>query len=199
MSKKGTAPAALTAAEEKQLASLEQAIGEGMAATERVTRAGQALAEIRSKQLFRGRFDSFSTYCLARWNLTPRRCNQLVQFAGLQALLEEVSAEMGTRVPTLSEPASRPLSGLPPEEAREALLEAASSPEGVTAATVRAAAAKRKKGRQPAIPRPWRTKVPGATVLVTFNGKAVAAGATTVVVLEKALAEARLQAEARAA
>ena len=56
-------------------------------------------------------------------------------------------------------------------DAAEAVIEAAGTSEGITPATIRKAAAKRKKTKAAKVPRPRRFKVAGAIVSVTFNRK----------------------------
>lgn len=156
----------LTADEKAMLVRLEATVEAGVQASLTVLEAGKALSEIRSRQLFRDSAGSWEAYVSTRFSITKRRADQMCAFAGVQTVLQE----MGTVVPTLSEGASRPLVGLPPEAITEIVTEAAGSPEGVTAGSIRKAAAKRKKAKvRPAKPR--RFKVPGAVVVVTFNRK----------------------------
>lgn len=158
----------LTPDERAALARLEAKVQAGVSATMAMIDAGKALAEIRSRQLFRDSAATWDAYVTDRFRMTRRRADQIVAFAGLQATLEET----GTRVPELSEKAARPLVGLSPETVAEVVAEAASSSEGVTASSIRKAASKRRKIKASKAPRPRRFKVPGATVLVTFNRKA---------------------------
>jgi hypothetical protein len=157
----------LTADERIALDRLEATVDAGVQATLTVLEAGKALAEIRDRQLYRDTAPAWETYVSQRFKITKRRADQMVAFAGVKAVLEE----MGTGVPILcGERTLRPLVGLEPGDMAEAITEAAESPEGVTAASVRKAAAKRKKGRK-AVPKARRFKVPGAIVTVTFNKK----------------------------
>jgi hypothetical protein len=160
----------LTADETIALHRLEAAVEAGVQATLTVLEAGKALAEIRTRQLFRDSAGSWDEYVSSRFKITRRRADQMVSFAGVQEAIEAVSTKTGTAVPVLSERASRPLVGLPSEVVAEVVAEAAESPEGVTAGSIRKAAAKRKKAKAKAA-RPRRFKVAGAVVMVTFNRK----------------------------
>lgn len=157
----------LTADERISLTRLEAAVDAGVQATLTVLEAGKALAEIRDRQLYRDTAETWETYVTTRFKITKRRADQMVAFAGVKAALEE----MGTAVPiSVGEGTLRPLVGLELDAMAEAMAEASASPEGVTAASVKKAAAKRKKGRK-AVPKARRFKVPGAVVTVTFNRK----------------------------
>ncbi len=76
---------------------------------------GNALLEIRDSRLYRQQFGTFEDYCHERWQMTHRRANQLIGAA-------EVIHNLGTVVPVqpTSERQLRPLTGLEPEEQREA-------------------------------------------------------------------------------
>jgi hypothetical protein len=157
----------LTEAERIALGKLEAAVQAGVSASMTVLEAGKALSEIRSRQLYRDSAATWEEYVHQRFGITPRRANQLVQFAGVSDAL----TEMGTAVPILSERAARPLVGLSPEAMSEAITEAAGSADGITPATIRKAASKRKKTKAAKVPKPRRFKVAGAVVVVTFNRK----------------------------
>jgi len=157
----------LTEAERITLGRLEAAVQAGVSASMTVLEAGKALSEIRSRQLYRDSAATWEEYVHQRFGITPRRANQLVQFAGVSDAL----TEMGTAVPILSERAARPLVGLSPEAMSEAITEAAGSADGITPATIRKAASKRKKTKAAKVPKPRRFKVAGAVVVVTFNRK----------------------------
>lgn len=156
----------LTADEKATLARLEATVEAGVQASMTVLEAGKALSEIRSRQLFRDTAGSWEAYVTTRFSITKRRADQMIAFSGVQSILQE----MGTTVPILSEGASRPLVGLPPETITEIVTEAAGSPEGVTAGSIKKAAARRKKAKV-RVARPRRFKVPGAVVVITFNKK----------------------------
>jgi hypothetical protein len=172
--------ASLTADERALLGRLEAAVEAGLPHVSAMIEAGKALHEIRERQLYRGTASSFAVYLRDRWSLTPRRATQLVQFAGLQAVVEEI---LGDAAPQLTERAVRPLSGLTDEDAREAIREAAA--DGMTPAAIAKAAAKKRRSKRP--PRPVRFKVPGATVVIEINRKGAAAGVTVEAALVAAL------------
>ena len=157
----------LTADERIALGRLEQAVEAGVQATLQMIEAGKALAEIRDRQLFRDSAKSWETYVTSRFRMTKRRADQVIAFAGIDAVVRE----MGTAVPEISERAARPLVGLSADTIREVVTEAAATPEGVTPATIKAAAGKRKKSQAPRIAKPRRFKVAGAIVTVAFNRK----------------------------
>jgi hypothetical protein len=157
----------LTADERIALGRLEQAVEAGVQATLTMLEAGRALAEIRDRQLFRDSSKNWETYVTSRFRMTKRRADQMVAFAGIDAVVRE----MGTAVPEISERAARPLVGLSADTIREVVTEAAATPAGVTPATIKAAASKRRKGKVPRISKPRRFKVAGAIVTVTFNRK----------------------------
>lgn len=157
----------LTPDEQAVLARLEQTVEAGVQASLTVLEAGKALAEIRDRQLFRDTSKSWETYVETRFKISRRRADQMISFAGVQETLQKT----GTRVPDfVGEVTLRPLAGLDEQAITEAFNEAASSPDGLTVASVRKAAARRKKAKAgPA--RPRRFRVPGATVTITFNRK----------------------------
>lgn len=183
----------LTADERIVLTRLEATVEAGVQATLTVLEAGKALAEIRDRQLFRDSAATWEKYVSDRFRITKRRADQMVAFAGVRAALEE----MGTRVPEISEKAARPLVGLDSDTVSEIVTEAAGSPEGVTAGTIKAAASKRKKSKAAKVPRPRRFKVAGATVMIVFNRKSN--GSTLdALAAATAMAEAELEQQAAA-
>jgi hypothetical protein len=162
--------ATLTYEERKEFERLDQAVALGTKAATVVIAAGRALGTIRERQLYRDVAGSWETY-LERHGLTRRRADQMVAAAAtLDAVAEAVQQKTGTAVPTLSERAIRPLVGMDAEAAAEVVIEAAGTTEGITPATIRKAAAKRKAGKAK-VPRPRRFKVAGAIVMVAFNRK----------------------------
>ena len=82
---------------------------------------------------------------------------------------------------------------MPVDQAAEAVIEAAGTTDGITPATIRAAA-KRRKATAAKAPRPRRFKVPGAVVVVTFNRKSTGA---VLDALEAAMRQAEAQLEAQ--
>lgn len=162
--------ATLTYEERKEFERLDQAVALGTKAATVVIAAGRALGTIRERQLYRDVAGSWETY-LERHGLTRRRADQMVAAAAtLDAVAEAVQQKTGTAVPALSERAIRPLVGMDAEAAAEVVIEAAGTTEGITPATIRKAAAKRKAGKAK-VPRPRRFKVAGAIVMVAFNRK----------------------------
>jgi hypothetical protein len=164
----------LTHEEKKLFERLDQAVGMATRAAKVVIEGGRALGVIRDRQLFRDVVPTWEEY-LERHGLTRRRADQLVAAAqALDAVAEAVQTKTGTTVPILeelTERTARQLVGMDADTAAEAVIEAASSPEGVTAGSIRKAVAKRKKSKAAKVPRPRRFKVPGAVVTITFNRK----------------------------
>ena len=186
--------ATLTEAERVQLLRLEAAVEAGVSATLTVIEAGKSLATIRTRQLYRDTAASWDDYVQARFKITKRRADQLIAFAGVQDTLDAVQEEMGTRVPTLSEKAARPLVGMDAETIKAVVAEAAESPEGVTAGSI-TKAARRRKAKAAKAPRPRRFRVPGATVVIEFNRKS---NGSILDALAAALRQAELEIEAQA-
>ena len=182
----------LTADEQEALTRLEAAVEAGVTASNTVLVAGKALHEIRTRQLFRDTAATWEEYVTTRFKITRRRCDQMVAYAGLRDVLDET----GTRVPEMSEKASRPLVGLSPDTISEIVTEAAGSPEGVTASSIRKAASRRRKAKALKVPRPVRLKVPGAVVEIAFNAKAAAGGFNVEAALVAAVEAFRRKSEA---
>lgn len=181
----------LTEAERTMLSRLEASVEAGVTASLAVLEAGKALGEIRNRQLYRD-VGTWDQYVETRFRISRRRADQMIAFAGVKATLEE----MGTAVPKMSERAVRPLVGLSQETISEIVTEASASPEGVTPATIRKAASRRKAKGKARVPRPVRLKVPGAVVEIAFNAKAAAGGFSVEAALVAALEAARRQADA---
>jgi hypothetical protein len=162
--------ATLTYDERKLFDRLDQAVALGTKAAKVVIEAGRALGTIRDQQLYRDVAGTWENY-LERHGLTRRRADQMVAAATTwDAVSETISHKTGTAVPTLSERAIRPLVGMDADAAAEAVIEAAGTTEGITPATIRKAAAKRKP-KAAKVARPRRFKVAGATVEIVFNRK----------------------------
>jgi len=179
----------LTEAERIALSRLEATVAAGVTASNAVLEAGKALNEIRSRQLYRDA-GTWEKYVETRFRISKRRADQMVAYAGVKAALDET----GTRVPEMSEKAARPLVGLSPDTITEIVAEAAASPSGVTAGSIRKAASRRKSKAKVRVPRPVRLKVAGAVVEVAFNAKGAATGFNVQAALEAALEAARRQA-----
>lgn len=174
----------LTDAEMITLGRLEAKVDAAAQAAMTVLEAGKALAEIRSRQLYRDTAATWDAYVQARFKMTKRRADQLIGFAGVT----DAVSEMGTSGSHFSERAARPLVGMAADDIRQVVAEAAGSPEGITAGSIKKAAAKRKSAKAAKVRRPARIRVPGATVTVTFNRKAT--GSLTEI-LEAALRQAK--------
>jgi hypothetical protein len=166
--------ATLSHEERREFEKLDEAVGLGMRAAKVVIAAGRALKVIRDRQLFRDTVATWEAY-LDRHGLQRRRADQLIQAAEvLDAVAEVVSTKTGTTVPSfeeMTERTARNLVGMDAETAAEVVLEAAATPDGLTPATIKAAASKRRKAKAAKVPRPQRFRVPGATVTVVFNRK----------------------------
>lgn len=181
----------LTEAERSQLRRLEATVEAGVSATLTVIEAGKALAAIRTRQLYRDTALSWDQYVETRFKITRRRADQLVSFAGVQDALRAFSDETGTAVPVSSERSIRPLVGMDADTLKAVVAEAAGTQEGVTAGSIRKAAARRRKVK---VPRPVRLKVAGAVVEIALNAKGVKAGVTVEAALVAALETVRRQA-----
>jgi len=138
--------------------------------------AGHALHVLQEKQLWRlDGHKTWENWCEDRLGIGSRRALQLSQAAAFGRQLSETlpktrSGASGFQLPPSPAPLE-PLAGLATAEERaEAYLEAATEAGGVpTREQVKRAVAKR-KGR-PAVAKPRRFRVPGATVKVEFNRK----------------------------
>lgn len=161
--------------------------------------AGKALAEIKSRQLYREGYPTWSEYTESRFRMTARRADQLIEFAGATAVVEAVARESGTAVPLLSERALRPLAALPTEDAVAAIREAAATEEGINPATLKAAAGRRRKAKSVKAPRPIRLRLPGGSVVVEINAKGASSGVTAESLLQAAIEAVRRSAADRAA
>lgn len=158
----------LTPDEQAALIRLEKTVQAGVTVTMTMLDAGKALAEIRSRQLYRDANPSWEDYVQSRFRITKRRADQMISFASVSEALEDAHREMGTAVPIFSERAARPLAGMSPEAIREVVAEAAAEPAGVTSETIRKAA-RRRKTKASKAHKPRRFKVPGAVVVVSWN------------------------------
>ena len=165
--------ARLTHEERKLFDRLDQAVGMATRAAKVVIDGGHALGVIRDQQLYRETAATWEEY-LAKHGLTRRRADQLVSAAKtLDAVSEALRSKTGTVVPNLdgvTERTARQLVGMDTSEAADAVIEAASSPAGITASSIKKAVAKR-KAKVAKVARPRRFRVPGAAVVVTFNRK----------------------------
>lgn len=173
----------------------DEAVSLAARAAKVVIEGGRALKAIRDRQLFRAVSSTWEAY-LDRHGLTRRRADQMVAAAGiLDAVSERVEAETGTVVPTLSERAIRPLVGMDANEAAEVVIEAARTEEGITPATIRKAAGRRKAKAKVKAHRPRRFKVPGGVVTIEWNRKG---NGSVLEALAAALAQAEAEIESQA-
>jgi hypothetical protein len=139
--------------------------------------AGNALKDLKDRQLWR--LDGHKTWqdwCEDRLGIGPRRALQLEQSAAFARQLAEELPKTGSSASRFQPPPTpaplEPLAGLDTPEERAGAWADAVADAGDTTPTrehVKRAVAKR-KGR-PAIPKPRRYRVPGATVSIVFNRK----------------------------
>ena len=185
--------ATLTATERREFSKLDEAVALGVKASKVVMAAGAALARIRDGQLYRDTASTWEAY-LEGHGLSRRRADQLIHAARIIEGVEEILTAEGMTVPdlgTITESSARQLAGLDKRTAAAAVSEAASSADGLTPATLRAAASKRKPAKRKGIPRPISLKVPGGTVMISLNAKGVKAGVTMEALLEAAIGQIR--------
>lgn len=142
MSEPAVANLPLDKAESFRLADLEDTIERGL------VHVGQALAQIRDEQLWRGTHESFRDYCLDRWSMSHRHANRKIQAA-------EVLAELGPMGPAANERQTRELAPLldAPDQLRDAWQEANANG-NATAVTVREAVGRRLPEPRPTAVRP---------------------------------------------
>ena len=192
-SSRPTTVATLTATERREFSKLDEAVALGVKASKVVMAAGAALARIRDGQLYRDTASTWEAY-LEGHGLSRRRADQLIHAARIIEGVEEILTAEGMTVPdlgTITESSARQLAGLDKRTAAAAVSEAASSADGLTPATLRAAASKRKPAKRKGIPRPISLKVPGGTVMISLNAKGVKAGVTMEALVEAALGQLR--------
>jgi hypothetical protein len=185
----------MTAEDRRDFTRFDEAVALAARAAKVVIEGGRALKAIRDRQLFRGVASSWEAY-LDRHGLTRRRADQMVAAAGvLDAVSERVEAELGTAVPSLSERAIRPLVGMDADQAAEVVIEAARTEDGITPATIRKAAAKRRTKAKAKAHRPRRFKVPGGVVMIEWNRKG---NGSVIEALTAAMAQAEAELESQA-
>lgn len=162
-----------TEADRPELERLVVVVKRGMAAW---AEAGLAIKLLKDKQLWRlDGHKVWDDWCHERLGVSPRRALQLAEAAAFgrelaTALAKTGSTASGFQLPPTPAPLE-PLAALETVEERVAVyVEAAQDAGGPpTREEVKRAVAKR-KGKKP-LPKPRRYRVPGATVLVTFNAK----------------------------
>lgn len=173
-----------------RLAELTATAKKGLAA---FAETGTALAAIQAEELWRLSAATWEAWCSSELGLTERRVGQLIEAARTCAALAETG-----KLPR-SERVARELSGLPPEQQKDAWLEAvvAAGEDEPTAEQVAKAVRKRrpKKAKRNAVARPTNYRVPGAAVRIVPRRSGFV---SYVAALEHALELAR-QAEAAAA
>jgi hypothetical protein len=128
---------AITIQESADLVRLEKTIAQGL---QTFVEVGEALVEIRDRNLYRIEHATFADYCKVKWSMSDRRARQLM---GASEVVGDI-AKSGTTVPK-TERQARPLTKLPPEKRAEAWQEAVeASPGGKpTAKAVAAVVAQR--------------------------------------------------------
>jgi hypothetical protein len=160
---------ALSPSEESRLTELRSIVKRGLQSWQA---AAAALAEIRERQLYRSSHRSFAAFCQAEFDLSGRRCAQLIESFGIIQELRDQD-QSGVVVADLSESAVRALAPIPPAE-RLAVLSEASQAEPGVAASPRPrdvkAAVRRRLGKS--VAKPVRVLVPGYAVVITPNKKA---------------------------
>jgi hypothetical protein len=107
---------------------------------------GEALNEIRDQRFYRAEFDTFEDYCQARWQMSRRRANQIIESAGTAKLLVSEMQQDGKYVSQTAAPAQLTERHM---HALKALPEAERA--GAYAEAQQAAAARAKDGQAPKV------------------------------------------------
>ena len=156
---------AMTPTEKQEYQACIETVRRGM---QSFLEAGEALARIRSKQLYREQFPTFEAFAETTFALSGRRLHQIIESFELVRTLKSVSPN--TPTPTV-EGVVRPLAGLKPADQVASYLEAVAEAGGgvPTPGQVRKAAASRRPRKSKKAPKPIRFRVPGAIVIVTPN------------------------------
>lgn len=169
----------LSQAETERLDYLRKLVADGLRGW---VRAGEALRELRDKQLYRQSAATFEEFAAREFQLSGRRLEQLISAA-------ETWKDIADKQPSVyiagepTERAVRELRALPPTERAEAYEEAvaiateskgrptppSSGVVGKVVARRRAASGRTSKPK--ARPKAVRFRVPGASVIVQWNGK----------------------------
>lgn len=185
--KQGDSMATLSVSEQAEFARLDQAVSLAVRAARVVEAGADALATIKSRQLYRDSATSWDAYCESH-GISVRRADQIIAAFKVR---ESISSEGRTAVPLLSERAIRPLVSLSASDANEVIAEASAVAGGITPKSIRQAAAKRKAKTATKLPRPIRHKVPGWVIVATPNRAAAATGYDAAVAFDQAAAAER--------
>jgi hypothetical protein len=169
-------PDPLTPQELSRLDQLRQTIRDGIRGW---VAAGEALREVKDRQLYRASAPTFEVWAEAEFGLSGRRLNQLTDAATQWAAIAAELPAAAAAGPPRSERTIRELRQLPAAERAPAYAEAlavatstADEPTPPDTKTVAEVVRRRKKatGRK-ATPKALRLRVPGATVAIEWNAK----------------------------
>jgi hypothetical protein len=154
-----------TAAVERELARLSEIVTVGLG---HFVTVGDALAEIRDRQLYRVAAGTFEAYCRDQWGMSGSHAMRLIDAANIARTLSPIGGVLQ------NEHQARLLKPLSEETRVEAWLEASEHADEqglVPTAAIKASVAKRspKKPRKTKSLRPIRIRVPGASVIVEPN------------------------------
>lgn len=161
----------MTPDERLLLARHEATIAAGLKAFQAV---GDALTEIRDRQLYREAYESFDDYLLAKWKIDKSYAARLIAAAEVARNLLPIGNK------PRSESVARPLAALLADDQREVWKDvvatapkAADGTPKVTAKAVEHAVSvhSKTKKKKPKALKPVRFKVPGAIVIVAPNRK----------------------------
>ena len=179
---KGDKVPTLSYDEQVEFDRLDADVGMACRAAGVLEKGAAALTRIRDGQLWRDVASSWEGY-LVLHSISERRANQIIHAFKIKS---DFSGKTGTVVPQLSERSLRPLAGMNTTDAVETLSIAAADAEGLTPASIRRAAAKRKtKGIK--VPKAIRVPVPGAIIVIEWNRKGVATGFDEILAMQKAI------------
>lgn len=104
----------LTELEQAELRRLKAVVDEGCAS---YRRAGEALAQIRDRRLYRGTHNTFEAYCHYTWCMTDRHARRLIEAAFVVADLEKTAGPNWSGMPLpKNEAQARALAAAPEEQ-----------------------------------------------------------------------------------
>jgi hypothetical protein len=141
--------------------------------------AGEALREIRDKQLYRWSAPTFEQFAATEFKLTGRRLGQLIDAAMTWGDIATELPDAAAAGPPNTEKVMRELRQLPEQDRAPAYAEAlavatstADEPTPPDTKTIVEVVRRRKaaSGRK-VTPKPLRFRVPGATVMIAWNAK----------------------------